>query len=305
MPSGQSSKAVFAATAASAAITLTKFLAALFGGSAAMLAEGIHSFIDTGDSLLLYLGLRRSSKPPDETHPFCYGPEVYFWSLIVAMLMFVVGGGVTIAEGVARIVRPSMPEHLGWSFAVLGLAAAFNTWSWVTALREFLAGKGDDGLWQGLEKIKDPTVVTVLFEDSASLVGVVLATGGLALAYWLEQPILDGIASLLIGGLMAAVAVGLIYQCKTLLIGESVNRSAQASLRSVVEADEAVAAVDQLNTLHRAPEDVLVNLKVRFRDGLSGHDLEKAVARLGQALRERHPEVKRLSIEPCRAPSRA
>jgi len=296
--SGPSTGAVLAAVAGSAALTVTKFVAFAFSASAAMLAEAVHSLVDTANNLLLYLGQRRSSRPPDPQHPFGYGKELYFWTLIVALVIFTLGGVVTVIEGVVRVVQPEELTGLTWNYAVLGLAAVFNGFSWAVALKEFLAGKGDRSLWQALKKAKDPTILTVLCEDSASLVGLVIAFLGLFLGDRLHLPALDGIASILIGLLLGAVAVGLAYQSKVLLVGETANDEVVNDVRALAEKDPDVEEIGDLLTMHLSPKDILLNLKIRLREGLSVPDLEGAVDRLEHAIRERHPDVKRIFIEP-------
>jgi cation diffusion facilitator family transporter len=295
---GQSATITITAATAGGIITVTKFVAGAFSGSAAMLAEGVHSFVDTCNSLMLYVGLRRSDRPADESHPFGYGLEVYFWALIVALVMLSLGGVATVAEGVYRILHPEELTHLTWNYVVLGVAFAFDGWSWYVALRTFRAGKGDASFWQGLKQSKDPTVLAVLFEDSASLLGLLCAFLGITLAHWLELPQLDGAASVMIGLLLGAVAVGLVYQSKTLILGESANREVRDSIRSLAEEDEAVEEVIDLLTMHFGPRDILLNLKLRFRAGLATEEMGEAVDRLERAVRQRHPNVRRIFIEP-------
>jgi cation diffusion facilitator family transporter len=295
----QSASTVLTSVAGSAAIAAAKFVAAAFSGSAAMLTEGVHSAVDTINSLLLYVGLRRSARPPDEQHAFGHGMELYFWTLLVALLIFAVGGGVTIAEGVVRLLRPAPLEHVGWSYAVLGIAAVFNTWTWAVAGRRFLRHKGDRTIWQALRRAKDPTVLTVLFEDTASLIGLALAFLGILLGQLLGLPVLDGVASILIGLLMATVAAGLVYQSKTLLVGETANDEVLDDIRSVVERDDAAREVVDLLTMHFGPHEVLLNLKLRFRDHLSTREIGEAVDRIEKEIRDRRPEVRRIFVEPA------
>jgi cation diffusion facilitator family transporter len=295
---GQSKTVVLAAAAGSTAITATKFVAGAFTGSAAMLAEGVHSSVDTGNSLLLYLGLRRGARPADESHPFGHGLEVYFWALIVALLMFTVGGVLTVGEGVWRLVRPEELTHVTWNYVVLGVAAAFNGWTWYVGWRAFRSGRGDGGLWHRLKRSKGPTVLAVLLEDTASLLGLLLAFLGVLLGSLLDMPRLDAAASVLIGLLLGAVALGLVYQCQTLLLGESANRDVQESIRTLAEKDGAVAEVIDLLTMHFGPQEILLNLRLRFRAGMTTEEMGEVVDRLEKAIRERHPEVKLIFIEP-------
>lgn len=298
MASGPSTTTVLASVAGTSAITLVKFLAAGFSGSAAMLAEGVHSLVDTINSLLLYLGLRRSHKPADATHPFGYGLELYFWTLVVALLMFAVGGGLTIAEGIYHVLQPEQLNSVGWSYTVLGLSLAFNGFTWAVAMKQFWAGKGRQRFWQAVRKTKDPTILTVLFEDSASLVGLVIAFLGIFLSRCFNLPALDGIASILIGLLLGGVAMGLVYQSKTLLAGESANEETVQSIRKLVRSDNSVEEIQDLLTMHLSPEEILLNLKIRFRNGLPIRAVGEAVDRLEEILRKEHPEIKQIFIEP-------
>jgi cation diffusion facilitator family transporter len=303
MPSGRSVTTVLASVAGAAALTAAKFAAAAFSGSAGMLAAAIHSLVGTGNCLLLYLGLRRSARPADASHPFGYGMELYFWTLLVALVMFATGSGVTIAEGIARVLKPTELDNPGWNYAVLALSALFDGFTWVVAFRDFRGRMGGDGFRRAVRKAKDPTVLTVLFEDTASLVGGLIAFLGIFLGSWLDAPVLDGIASILIGLLLGAVALGLVYQSKTLLVGESANQEVVDGIRAAVEDDEAVEEVVDLLTMQLSPQDVLLNLKVRFRGDLPAHEVGEAVDRLEHTLRDRHPEINRIFVEP--APSAA
>jgi cation diffusion facilitator family transporter len=295
---GHSTKTVVASIIGTAAMAALKFLAAGFSGSAAMLAEGSHSLIDAGNSGLLWLGLRLSRKPADAQHPFGHGMELYFWTLIVAVLIVAVGGGVTIAEGIFRVLQPEELTDLAWNYTVLAGSALFNGYTWVVAFREFRASKGPVSFREGVERAKDPSVITVLFEDSASLVGLVFAFLGIFLGSLFDAPYLDGVASILIGLLLGGVAVGLVNQSKTLLLGESANPEVVDDIRALVEGEGSVEELIDLLTMHFAPQDVLLNLKIHFRDDLSARDVEEAVDRLEQRIRDRHPEVKRIFIEP-------
>jgi cation diffusion facilitator family transporter len=298
MAAGQSKTTVIASILCTAVITVAKFVAAFATGSAAMIAEAIHSLIDTANCALLYLGMRRASRPADEDHPFGYGMELYFWTLIVALTIFAVGGCANICEGVRRILHPQELHDIAGSCTVLGVSFFFNAVTWYFAFREFSQTKGEFGYGAALRRIKDPCAITVLLEDTASLIGLVLAFLGIVLGKFLGLPVLDGIASVLIGLLLGGVAVGLVYQSKMLLIGESANREVVDSLRSLVEQDESVAEIIDLLTMHFSPEDILVNLKVRFHENIDTRQIAEAVDRLEEALRTKHPSIKRIFIEP-------
>jgi cation diffusion facilitator family transporter len=295
MPS--SSKAVYAAIAADVAVAIAKFVAAGFTSSSSMLSEGIHSLVDSSNGLLLLWGDRASRKPADDSHPFGYGKEMYFWTLIVALMIFALGGGVSIFEGVERLLHPQLIDHPGWSYAVLAVAALCDGYAWFTAFRQLRAASREPSVVQAARASKDPATFAVLFEDSAALLGVAVAFLGVFLSRWLGSPVPDGVASILIGLILAAVAVMLAYESKKLLVGESIDTVAIASIRALAEADPAVARVGQLLTMHLGAEEVLLNLDVRFHDHLSAIEIGTAVDRLEQVIRGKHAEIKRIFIE--------
>jgi cation diffusion facilitator family transporter len=292
-----SNRAVYAAVGANLAIAASKFVAAGFTGSASMVAEGVHSLVDTGDGLLLLWGDRVSRKPPDEHQPFGYGKEMYFWTLVVALMIFAIGGGVTVVEGVRRLLDPELPENLGWSYGVLGVSAAFEGYSWRVAFRQLRESDGQKSLWLAVRSSKDPRTFAMLFEDSAALAGIAVAFVGLAIGHWLGSPYPDGIASIVIGVILAAVAVLLARESKTLLVGESAPPECVASIRALVEADGAIAKAPTLLTMQLGPEEILLNLGVEFRPGLSAEELVATVRRVEDAIRAKHPDVRRIFIE--------
>jgi len=297
MASSSTRKVIVAAVSGNLAVATTKFVAAFCTGSSAMLSEGIHSLVDTGNGLLLLWGIHRSRRPPDETHPFGHGLELYFWSLIVAILIFAVGGGVSIFEGIHHLLHPAPMANPIWNYAVLGIATLFEGSAWFLALREFLAIKGEVGVWQAIHRSKDPTTFMILFEDSAALLGLGIAFLGIALGHLLNTPVLDAAASVVIGILLAAVAAVLAYETRGLLIGESADPKVVASIRALVEADPAVERVRRPLTMHLGPEQVLLALDVQFRPGLTAPEVEAAVDRLEAAIRARHPQVRHIYLE--------
>jgi cation diffusion facilitator family transporter len=199
MATGSSKKAVYAAIAGNLAIAISKFVAAAFTGSSAMISEGVHSLVDTGDGGLLLLGLKRSERPPDDIHPFGHGKELYFWTLIVAILIFALGGGVSSYEGVMHILNPRPIKSSVWSYSVLGLAMVFEGASLTVAWHEFARVKGRHGFWQTIRESKDPTIYTVILEDSAALAGLLAALAGVFLTELTGNPVYDGLASIIIG----------------------------------------------------------------------------------------------------------
>lgn len=289
--------AIYGAMAANLVITATKFAAAVFSGSSAMLSEAIHSLVDSGNQLLLLLGLKKSRKPADETHPFGHGKELYFWSLIVAIALFGIGGGMSAYEGISHLLRPHALADPTWNYLVLGIAFVFDGSSWVIALRELLPAIRKDGLRKTLLGTKDPSVLTILCEDSADLIGILVAFCGVYLGHRLHSPRADGIAAVVIGLVLAAVAVFLVYQSKRLLLGESADPEVVESIRAAARAVPGVTQVGRPLTMHFGPDEILLNLEVRFLHNLSAPELTAAVDHLERTIRGKHPEIRRIFIE--------
>ncbi|MEH2375551.1 cation diffusion facilitator family transporter [Nostoc sp.] len=233
MASDSSNKAIFAAMGANLAIAITKFITASFTGSSAMMSEGIHSVVDTVDQLVLVLGIRRSQKPADASHPFGYGQELYFWTFIVALLVFAIGGGMSIYQGIIHLINPSPLEDPKWNYIVLAIAILLEGFSWIVALREFLPTKGKQNFWQAIRNSKDPTVITILCEDTAAILGLIVAFIGIFLGHLFNNVYFDGIASMIIGIILAIVAVVLARESKGLLVGESADPQTIANIRSL------------------------------------------------------------------------
>jgi cation diffusion facilitator family transporter len=289
--------AVYGAMAANCLIAITKFVAAVFTGSSAMLSEGIHSVVDTGNQALLLLGIHLSKKPADATHPFGYGKELYFWGLVVAIILFGVGGGMAVYEGIVHLLHPTPLTDPTVSYAVLGIAAIFESIAFTLAFRELLATRGEESFWRAVRTSKDPAVFVVLFEDAAALTGLVVAFVGIFLGHQFNNPYLDGISSVVIGLILATVAILLAYESKGLLLGESAAPEIVRNVCALAEDDPAVEQVQHPFTMHLGPHEVLLNLAVQFRQGLSGAELTAAVDRLEQTIRVQHPYIKRIFIE--------
>src|SRR5258708_15704542 len=236
----ESRTAIFAAIAGNIAIAVTKFIAAAITGSSAMVSEGIHSLVDTGNGALLLLGVRRSRKPPDETHPFGHGKELYFWSLIVAILIFALGGGMSVYEGVTHLQHPHEFRDPTWNYLVLGAAIIFEGISFYFAFKAFQVEKGSRGILETIHNSKDPTTFTILFEDTAALLGLLVALAGIFAGQVLRNPYLDGVASIIIGAILGIVAAFLAYESKSLLICEGVDQQTLASIRRIADADKSV-----------------------------------------------------------------
>ncbi len=297
MASGGSKRAIYAALVGNSLIAVTKFGASAYTGSSAMLSEAVHSLVDTGNQWLLLYGLKRSKRPADRHHPFGYGMEEYFWAFIVAILIFGLGAGISFYEGLKRVMEPHEVASPYVNYIVLSLAILFEGASWFVALQEFRKGKGKRGWMAEIRHSKDPTKFTVLFEDSAAMLGLVVAMIGIALAQYLHMPVLDGAASIVIGVILATTAALLAYECKGLLIGEAASPAVIVSIRKTATALEGVDAVNEVLTMHLGPEDILANLSLDFADGLSSEQVEATITGLEQAIKAEHPQVKRIFIE--------
>nr|WP_318764266.1 cation diffusion facilitator family transporter [Aminobacter niigataensis] len=289
---------IFAAIAGNLLIAVTKFVAAAFTGSSAMLSEGVHSLVDTGNGLLLLYGLRRAAQPPDRLHPFGHGRELYFWSFIVALLVFPLGAGVAFYEGVIHMLDPEPIENPLVNYVVLGLCMVFEGGSWLVALKEFRRSKGSLGYIQAVRRSKDPSVYTVLFEDSAALLGLVIALIGISAAQYFEQPWMDGAASIGISLILAATAVFLARESKGLLMGEPALPDMQAKILEVAQADPAVEKANGVLTVHMGPEQIVAGLSLDFVDHISAADIETCVERLENKLKAEVPEVSAVFIKP-------
>lgn len=287
---------IYAAIAANAAIAVTKFVAAGATGSGAMFSEGIHSVVDTGDGLLVLLGLYLSRKPPDDRHPYGHGLEVYFWSMVVAMAIFGAGGGVSIYEGIHNLGGGHALELSVWTYVVLGIAFAFEGTSWGIAVRSFQHARRGRGVWQTISRSKDPTSFIVLLEDSAALAGLLIAAIGVTLAHWLEAPALDAIASIAIGVLLCVVAAILGHETWSLLLGESASPEIVESIRSLAAEQPGVVAVQAPRTMHIGPETVHVDLDVELDASGTAGDVVETARRIENAVRAQHPLVKRVSL---------
>ena len=290
----ESTTAIVAAIVGNLAIAVIKFVAAAFTGSSAMISEAIHSLVDTGNGGLMLLGVHKSREPPDEDHPFGHGRELYFWTLIVAILIFAVGGGMSTYEGITHLSHPTLPGNTAWSYAVLGLAFVFEGTSWLFGWKAFSVEKGSKGVLQTIHESKDPTSFSVLLEDSAALLGLIFAFLGIFLGRQLDLPYLDGAASIVIGVLLCVVAVLMVYESKGLLIGEGLDRETLKSVRAVVEADPAVERVQHLHTLYLGAHEVLLTIELRFRSTISALEVRESVARLKRKIRTQHPDVTRI-----------
>ncbi len=296
MASG-SKKVIYAALIGNALIAITKFIASTLTGSSAMLSEGVHSLVDTGNQLLLLHGLRRSRQPADEEFPFGHGKEVYFWSFVVAILVFAVGAGVSIFEGIEHVLHPKPIESPMINYLVLGLAMLFEGTAWGFAFREFNAMRGKQSVFHAVRHGKDPTLFVVLFEDSAAMLGLFVAFVSVMLVQFTGNPIYDGVASIIIGLILGATAVWLAYESKSLVTGESASPEVVEGIRRIAQAEPGVEHLNEVLTMHMGPEYVLVNLSVDFSDSKTTSGVESTIDRLDRVIKREFPNVKRLFVE--------
>lgn len=292
-----SKKVIYAALAGNTLIALTKFIAAAITGSSAMISEGIHSLVDTGNQVLLLYGMRQAKKPADEHFPFGHGKEIYFWSFVVAILIFALGAGISIYEGIIHILHPKPMADTFINYIVLGLAILFEGAAWLFAFKEFSAGKGKWGYIEAVQRGKDPTMFVVLFEDSAAISGLGVALVGILLSDLTGVSYFDGIASILIGFILGGTAVWLAYETKGLLIGEAANLPVRRGISEIVQKADYVEHVNEILTMHMGPDYILVNISVDFVDDAVADDIENAVSKIDKEIKQRYPNVKRVFIE--------
>ena len=292
-----STKIIIAALIGNALIAVTKFAAAAYTGSSAMLSEGVHSLVDTGNQMLLLFGLKQSRKPPDEDFPFGHGKEIYFWSFVVAILLFAVGAGVSFYEGVVRVVTPHPVENVFVNYIVLGFAMIFEGAAWYLAFKEFGRVKGSRGYIEAVRQGKDPSFFVVLFEDSAAMLGLLVAFVGVWLGDVTGNSVFDGIASMIIGLILGGAAVWLAYETKGLLIGERANREVVDGIRRLINTQPSVRHVNEVLTMHMGPEFILVNVSVDFSDNIRVGEIEETVARMDHQIKANFPNVKRVFVE--------
>jgi len=299
MATGSASrKVIYAALAGNLMIALTKFAAAGWTGSSAMMSEGVHSIVDSSNQLLLLYGMNRAAKPPDEDHPLGYGRELYFWSFIVALLIFSLGAGVSFYEGIAHISAPVRISDPYVNYIVLGISFVFEGATFLIALREFNKLRGSLGYFEAVTRSKDPPSFLVLLEDSAALIGIVIAFIGTLAADRLAMPVLDGVASIGIGLLLAVTATFLARESKELLIGEGARGSTTRSIRKIAAEQPGVERVNDLVTVHLAPDQVVAALSLEFKDPLTTPEIEQAVAAIETRICKLHPEVVSVFVKP-------
>ncbi len=292
-----SKKVIYAALIGNGLIAITKFFASFYTGSSAMMSEAVHSVVDTGNQGLLLFGIKRANRPKDERHPFGYGMEIYFWAFVVAILIFAVGAGVSIYEGIHKLQHPEAISSPYINYLVLGAAMIFEGVAWYIAYKEFDKMKGNQSLFQAVRHSKDPTVFTVLFEDSAAMLGLMVAFVGIFIASSFGVLWADGAASIVIGLILAATAVLLAFETKGLLIGEAASPELIQSIEEIVQKDRSILHVNELRSMHMGPNDILLALSLDFQDDISAGQVEHQISNLEQEIKTKHNEIKHLFIE--------
>ena len=297
--SANSTKAVFAAILANVLIAIAKFVASFFTGSSAMVSEGIHSLVDSCNGLLLLLGINKSKKAADETHPFGYGLEIYFWSFVVAIMVFALGGGIALYEGFHHLFHPKVEEvgGLWWNYGVLAAAIAIEGSSLIYALKDFNKANKGRSFIKSIRVSKDAATFSVIIEETAAILGLFLALIGTLLVQFTGMIIFDAIASISIGILLSAVAFFMAYECKSLIVGESATPKDISGVTEIIKSKEYIIGYDYPKTLHFGPESILLAMDVDFKDGLSAEEVEQKIVEIENNIRSFNPKFERIYIE--------
>ena len=297
MAQSESTFVALAALAANVTIAVAKYGAAFFTGSSSMMSEAIHSTVDCGNEVLLLFGLHRSRRPPDDSHPFGYGMEVYFWALLMGVMLFALGAGASLLDGIHQIEHPEKLGRAWVSFTVLGLAAVAEGTSWIISLRTLRRSQQGRAVYAAIRRSKDPSVFAVLFEDSAALLGILAAAIGIGLNVLTGQPFWDGIGSIVIAGLLAAAGLLLARECHGLLTGESAVPELRRDIEQTVRGWPGIARLGEFATLQIGPDAVLVTLSLDFEDRLGSAEVERTVSDIERELKGRHSQIARLFVE--------
>jgi cation diffusion facilitator family transporter len=293
-----STRTLVIALAANLGIAVSKFVAAWITGSSALLTEGVHSVVDSTNQLLLMWGRRQAKKPPTRLHPFGFGRELYFWSFVVAVLVFSLGAGVSVYEGILHIMHPEEATSPIWAYGVLLIAFLLEGWSTVEAFREFKESKGKLGWWDAIRRSKDPPAFIVLLENGAAIAGIIAAAAGVFLSQLTQNPFYDGAASVVIGLILGVTALVLAYESKGLLIGEAADPDLVEDLRVLASSCKGVVGVGDILTLHSAPDMITAMLSVDFDDNISAGEVENIVRHIEEQAGQRWPHVRRLFVRP-------
>jgi cation diffusion facilitator family transporter len=294
----KSNISIYSALAANLVIAVTKFIAGIFSNSSAMIAEGVHSLADTINQLLILFGIRQSKKPPDATRPFGYGKELYFWSFIVSIIIFGLGGGVSVYQGYLHIIKPEMPGDLTWNYVVLGISFLFEGSSLLIAANAFNKTRKGQSWWPAIKRSKDPSAFLVLFEDGAAVLGLTVVAICLYTGHRFHLPWLDGLASLLVGVLLVGVSFILARESRSLLMGEGLAPATRQRISTLVQQDRAVKKIKHILSTYQSPEEVLLILIIIFKEGLDTTEINDAVLRIRATVKREFSFVHFILIQP-------
>jgi len=281
-------------------IAVAKFVAAAFTGSSSMISEGIHSVIDTISQLLLIWGVKISTKKPDQNRPFGYGRELYFWSFIVSLIIFIVGGCISFYEGLERFKHPDFKDGAGWLYAILAIAFVFTSISMYTALKAFNLERGKKPFWAAIKQSKDPSTFITLLGDAGDVLGLIIAFLGISLGRYYRNPHFDGAASMLIGVMLIIISIILVRESKSLLMGETTSRKTLRRIVAIAEEDPSVIKIKKHFSMYLAPEEVILQLHTVFKDNLTTQQITDAIERIMKHIRKEFPRVKQIFIEPVK-----
>ncbi|HWW41245.1 cation diffusion facilitator family transporter [Pedobacter sp.] len=289
---------IYSALLANLLIAIVKFIAGARTNSSSMISEGIHSVVDTINEILLLYGLKRSQKPPDKLRPFGYGKELYFWSFIVSILIFGLGGGLSIYQGILHILDPEPPGDPGWNYAVLIFSAIFEGTSLIIAVKAFNHTRGELSFWKAVVKSKDPTSFLVLFEDGAAVTGLAIVFVMMQLNHAFNLPVLDGVASVLVGLLLVFVSLILARESRSLLMGEGISPETQKKIIAIAENDKAVIKVANVLSTYQSPEEIMLMLIIYFKEDLDTEDITDSIDRIRTAIKQEYQLVEFVIIQP-------
>lgn len=297
MSASGSKLSIYGAILANLGIAIAKFIAGAYTGSSAMISEGIHSLVDTSNGGLLLFGIKKSEKPADKSHPFGYGMEIYFWSFVVAVLIFALGGGIAIYEGIHHIFEPVSVKNITVNYMVLGVAVLFEGASLIVAIREFKKVNGKFGILKSMRKSKDSSTFTVIIEDFGAIIGLFVALIGLFLGDYFHWPMADGFASVIIGVILTGMAIFLAIETKALLLGESMAEDALNTMTRILHQTESVGDFGTIRSVHFGPTGVMAGVNVHFKDHYTLEEIENEIVLIETRVKEAIPVVKHLYIE--------
>jgi len=290
---------IYIALLADLGIAVTKFIAAAFTGSSAMVSEGIHSVIDSINQVLLLFGIRKSKKKADSKRPFGYGRELYFWSFIVSLLMFSIGGCISFYEGILRLKRPEVTEDQTWNYIVLGVAFVFTIISLIASLKKFNKERGGLPFWEAIKESKDPSLFTVLLGEIGDAAGLIIAFLGVFLGYIFRNPYYDGIASMVIGVFLILISLLLVRESRSLLMGETPSRKTLRKIITLTEADPSIVKVKKHYSIYLSPEEIVLQLIAIFKKDLTTEEITEAIKRISATIKKQFPRFKQIFIEPA------